>query len=48
MEVKGRDLNTGLPKNITINSTQVEEAIKYSVNDIVEIVKNTLEKHHQN
>ena len=44
MEVKGRDLNTGLPKNITINSTQVEEAIKYSINDIVEIVKNTLEK----
>lgn len=44
MEVKGRDLNTGLQKNITINSTQVEEAIKYSINDIVEIVKNTLEK----
>jgi len=44
MEVKGRDLNTGLPKNITINSTHVEEAIKYSINDIVEIVKNTLEK----
>lgn len=44
MEVKGRDLNTGLPKNITVNSTQIEEAIKYSIYEIIEIVKNTLEK----
>ncbi len=44
MEVKGRDLGTGLPKNITVNSTQIEEAIKYSIYEIIEIVKNTLEK----
>ena len=44
MEVKGRDLNTGLPKNIIMNSTQAEEAIKYSIYEIIEIVKNTLEK----
>ena len=45
MEVKGRDLNTGLPKNIIMNSTQAEEAIKYSIYEIIEIVKNTLEKY---
>ena len=44
MEVKGRDLNTGLPKNIIMNSTQAEEAIKYSIYEIIEIVQNTLEK----
>ena len=44
MEVKGRDLNTGLPKNITVNSTQIEEGIKYSIYEIIETVKNTLEK----
>ena len=40
MEIRGRDLTTGLPKNMTITSTQVEDAIK----KIVEIVKLTLEK----
>lgn len=44
MEIRGRDLNTGLPRNEIITSTQIQEAIKYSINDIVEIVKSTLEK----
>lgn len=44
MEIRGRDLNTGLPKNIIINSQQVEEAMREPINDIVEIVKVTLEK----
>ena len=44
MEVRGRDLNTGLPKNVIITSEQVEEAIKESIMEIVEIVKQTLEK----
>ena len=44
MEVRGRDLSNGLPRNITINSTQAEEAMRDSVNEIVEIVKATLEK----
>ncbi len=44
MEIRGRDLTTGLPKNMTITSTQVEEAIKESITKIVEIVKLTLEK----
>ncbi len=44
MEIRGRDLSTGLPKNVTITSAQVEEAMKESISKIVEIVKMTLEK----
>lgn len=48
MEIRGRDLNNGLPRNVTVTSTQVEEAIKESISKIVDIVKVTLEKLHQN
>lgn len=44
MEIRGRDLTTGLPKNVTISSTQIEEAMKESIGKIVDIVKQTLEK----
>lgn len=44
LEIRGRDLNNGLPRNIVITSSQVQEAIQGSINDIVEIVKTTLEK----
>ncbi len=44
MEVRGRDLSNGLPRNVTVTSTQIEEAIKESIIKIVEIVKGTLEK----
>lgn len=44
MEIRGRDLNTGLPRNVIVTSTQVQEAIHSSVNEIIEIVKATLEK----
>ena len=44
MEVRGRDLTDGLPRNIIVTSTQIEEAIKESITKIVEIVKSTLEK----
>lgn len=44
MEIRGRDLSNGLPRNVTITSTQAEEAMKDSINEIVEIVKATLEK----
>lgn len=44
VEVRGRDLNDGLPRTVTVTSTQIEEAIKESINKIVEIVKLTLEK----
>ncbi len=44
MEVRGRDLTDGLPRNVKVTSTQIEEAIRESVGKIVEIVKVTLEK----
>ncbi len=44
MEIRGRDLTDGLPRNVTITSTQVEQAIKESIDKIIEIVKATLEK----
>lgn len=44
MEIRGRDLTNGLPRNVTITSTQIEEAIQESINKIIEIVKVTLEK----
>ena len=44
MEIRGRDLTDGLPRNIIITSTQVQEAIEESISKIVEIVKLTLEK----
>ena len=44
MEVKGRDLTDGLPRNEKITSAQVQEAIQESIYKIVDIVKVTLEK----
>ena len=44
MEIRGRDLTDGLPRNEKITSTQIEEAMKESVSKIVDIVKSTLEK----
>ena len=44
MEIKGRDLNDGLPRTDIITSDQVEIAMKESINKIVEVVKITLEK----
>ncbi len=44
MEIRGRDLVTGLPKVLTITSTEVTEAIKEPVNAIIDAIKLTLEK----
>ena len=44
MEVKGRDLATGLPRNIVITSEQVQEAMQTSIEQIIDIIKTTLEK----
>ena len=44
MEIRGRDLSNGLPRNIEITSSQIQEAMQNSINEIVEIVKTTLEK----
>jgi rod shape-determining protein MreB len=42
--INGRDLITGLPKAIEITSKEVFEAISENINDIIDAVKNTLEK----
>ena len=44
MEIKGRDLITGLPKTVTISEDQVREALREPVSSIVEAIKTTLEK----
>jgi len=44
MSIRGRDLITGLPKNITITSTEITEAIKEPISAIIDAIKITLEK----
>ena len=44
MDIKGRDLQTGLPRTITVTSIQIEEAMKEVIMQIVEAIKMTLEK----
>ena len=44
MEVRGRNLVDGLPKNITITSAEVREALSDVANSIVDAIKGTLEK----
>ena len=44
MEVKGRDLVTGLPHGITLSSEDIEAALKDSVYSIIKSVKGVLEK----
>ena len=44
MEVKGRNLVDGLPKNVTITSEEIREATADCVNIILDAVKGTLEK----
>jgi rod shape-determining protein MreB len=44
MDVRGRDLLTGLPKNIKISSSEIVEAIKEPVTAIVDAIKYTLEQ----
>ena len=44
MEIRGRHLATGLPETTVITSTQVQEAINDSIEKIVDIIKQTLEK----
>ncbi len=44
MEVRGRNLVTGLPRTIKVSSSETEEALKESTNQIVEAVHSVLEK----
>jgi len=43
VEIKGRDLVTGVPKIVTIDASEIRDAINEQVATIVEAVKNTLE-----
>lgn len=43
MALRGRDMISGLPKEIIVNDSQIREALARSVKIIVENVKNTLE-----
>ena len=43
IEIKGRDLMNGVPKEIVINERQISESLAEPVGAIIEAVKNTLE-----
>lgn len=44
MQVRGRDLITGLPQTLTVTSSQIYEAMHDSIQKIVDVVKQTLER----
>ncbi|MCX6558768.1 MAG: rod shape-determining protein [Candidatus Aminicenantes bacterium] len=44
MEIKGRDLAQGIPKTLSINDSEVREALEGVVQALIEVVKNTLER----
>jgi len=44
LQVRGRDLVSGLPKTVTITSTEIEEALRESVRIILHATKNVLEQ----
>lgn len=44
MDIRGRDIVSGLPLNITVTSDEIREAIIETVNNIVNAIKRVLEK----
>lgn len=44
MDIRGRDMVTGLPRTIEINSEEIEHALRESVGMIVQAAKDVLEK----
>lgn len=44
MDIRGRDMVTGLPRTITISSDEVEAALSESISLIVQATKNVLER----
>jgi rod shape-determining protein MreB len=44
MEIKGRDLVAGVPKNLKLSSVQVREALSETIDIIVEAVRQALER----
>lgn len=43
IEMRGRDIMSGLPKEINVNDTQIREALARSIRIIIENIKSTLE-----
>jgi rod shape-determining protein MreB len=44
MEIKGRDLVAGMPRSLTVTSSEIREALAEPLNGILEAVKVTLER----
>lgn len=44
MDIRGRDLISGLPKTVAITSLEIYEAMKEQIYNILEAIKSTLEK----
>lgn len=44
MDIRGRDMISGLPKTIGINSEEIYEAMKEPISHILDAIKSTLEK----
>lgn len=44
MDIRGRDMVAGLPKNITVTSTEVTEAIQDELREIILAIKNVLQE----
>lgn len=44
MEIRGRDLVTGLPKVVHITETEIREALREPVSSIIDAIRTTLEK----
>lgn len=44
MEIRGRDLISGLPKNVEVSSEEMREALKEAVNSIADCAHSVLEK----
>lgn len=44
IEIKGRDLADGLPKNISLSAKEVREALRLPLQEVVDAIKTTLER----
>lgn len=44
MDIRGRDMVTGLPRTITITSDEVERALKEPISEVVQAAKSVLER----
>lgn len=43
MEIRGRDILTGMPKNITVETEEIAKAVKESVSKIIECIRHVLD-----